>query len=418
MAQLKNHFRAQYVMAGMGVFACLGTIYSWSVFRKPLEDLMGIGATESGWPYMLFLLFYALAMPFAGGLIEKIGPRRTTLLGGMILSSAWFASGSATTIATLSVTFGILGGIGVGLIYGAPLAVSARWFPKKRGLAVGCTLAGFGVSPFLTAPLALYLIETYGVQDTFRIFGVIFFLCITSLALFLKFPELPTGKTTAVVDPPSERTGNDSIFKTRQFYGLWCCYAIGTYSGLMAIAVTSPVAQDIILLSPEVAASAVSIFALFNALGRPLFGYLTEKFGARRSILCSFLLILIASLNLLRAGSGDVVTYFGSFSLLWLSLGGWLAIAPVATADLFGTLRSCRNYGFVFTAYGAGAIAGGLTAGLAKDHFGSYQYAFYFTALLAIIGMIINSGLIPRKGTAEILPFGLVRQLRSCIPWT
>jgi MFS family permease len=102
----------------MTIFVCMKTLYSWSVFRKPLEDLFGIGATRSGWPYMLFLCFYALAMPFAGSLIERLGPERTTMIGGAILSAAWFLSGSATEITTLSLTYGVFGAIGVGLTSG------------------------------------------------------------------------------------------------------------------------------------------------------------------------------------------------------------------------------------------------------------------------------------------------------------
>ncbi|MEZ4598698.1 MAG: OFA family MFS transporter [Syntrophotaleaceae bacterium] len=397
----KEKASGKYILAGMGIFACMGTIYSWSVFRKPLEDLMGIGATESGWPYILFLCFYALGMPLGGGLIEKFGPRVTTLMGGTILSLAWFASGSADTISTLSLTYGVLGGTGVGLVYGAPLAVAARWFPRKKGLAVGCTLAGFGVSPFVTAPLALQLIERFGVMVTFRIFGIIFFICITGLALFLKFPQADEKQEENSVAAASQSAGILSLLRCWQFYGLWTCYAAGTFSGLMAISVTSPVAQEIIHLGPKAAALTVSSFALFNALGRPLFGFLTDRFGARLSISAVFLLILSASGALLLAESGDVVIYFGAFSLLWLALGGWLAIAPVATADLFGALRYCRNYGFVFTAYGVGALAGGLASGLAKDLFGSYQYAFFATAFLAVMGMLVNLALIPGKASFD-----------------
>lgn len=387
-----------YIIAGMAIFVCMGTIYSWSVFRNPLEELFGIGATQSGWPYMLFLCFYALAMPFAGGLIERLGPGRTTLIGGAILSAAWFVSGSATGITTLSLTYGVFGGIGVGLIYGAPLAVAARWFPRKKGLAVGLTLAGFGLSPFVTAPVAVRLIESYGVLPTFRIFGVVFFLCITVLSFFLRFPDKPpVGQSAESRAAATADTDTMGMLKTRSFYGLWICYAIGTFAGLMAISVTSPVAQEIIRLKPETAAFAVSAFAVFNALGRPLFGSLTDRFGTRAAIGMSYILITAASMCLLVAGSGDAGIYFVAFSLLWLALGGWLAIAPVSTVNLFGALHYCKNYGFVFTAYGAGALAGGLTSGLIKDHFGSYQYAFYVTAAMALAGIAINLIAIPRN---------------------
>lgn len=268
----------------------------------------------------------------------------------------------------------------------------------QKGLAVGLTLAGFGLSPFLTAPVAVRLIETYGVLPTFRIFGVMFFLCITALAFFLRFPEKPPVGQSAESRPDATAdTDARGMLKTKSFYGLWICYAIGTFAGLMAISVTSPVAQEIIRLEPATAAFAVSAFAVFNALGRPLFGSLTDRFGTRAAIGMSYILITTASICLLVAGSGDAGIYFVAFSLLWLALGGWLAIAPVSTVNLFGALHYCKNYGFVFTAYGAGALAGGLTSGLIKDHFGSYQYAFYVTAAMALAGIAINLVAIPRK---------------------
>jgi len=162
VAEKKN--RWIYIPLGLIIFMCMGTIYSWSIFRKPIESAFNIGATESGLPYMVFLVFYALAMPFAGNLIDKHGPRFMTILGGLFISVGWFMSGFTTNITLLTITYGVIGGIGVGIAYGAPMAVAAKWFPKKKGLAVGLTLGGFGLSPFITAPAANWLIINYGLN--------------------------------------------------------------------------------------------------------------------------------------------------------------------------------------------------------------------------------------------------------------
>lgn len=397
--------RAAYlnVFAGAAIFVCMGTIYSWSVFRKPLELLLGIGATESGLPYTVFLSCYALSMPIAGRVIEKIGPRMTALLGGCVLSLGWILSGFAGNITCFVITFGVLGGCGVGMVYGAPLAVVANWFPKNRGLAVGVTLAGFGLSPFITAPAAHYLIEQHGVLSTFKIFGVLFFVCIAIFSQFLKFPATERGPELSRVDKDhSEPMSFKEMLRNREFCGLWSCFAIGAFSGLMAISVTSPIAQEVIELKPEVAAYAVSVFAIFNSLGRPLFGMLTDKVGTRNTIILSFSSIICASVLLLTSSAGDSFRYFMSFSLFWLALGGWLATAPVSTTKLFGIKNFSRNYGFVFTAYGVGAVGGGLASGVVKDLLGSYTFAFYLTIVLAVGGIFICLATLSRRNEVPL----------------
>jgi len=185
----ENKSRWIYIPLGLIIFMCMGTIYSWSIFRKPIETAFNIGATESGLLYMIFLVFYALGMPFAGNYMDKYGPRVMTIAGGILISIGWFLSGFTSSITLLTITYGVIGGTGVGIAYGAPMAVAAKWFPDKEGLAVGLTLGGFGLSPFLTAPAASWLIRHFGAFSTFKVLGVLFAVIITLLALPLKFPE-------------------------------------------------------------------------------------------------------------------------------------------------------------------------------------------------------------------------------------
>ena len=166
----------------------------------------------------------------------------------------------------------------------------------------------------------------------------------------------------------------------------------------MTIGISSPVGQEVIRLDPTMAAMAVSIFAIFNGAGRPLFGWITDRLAPRYSAIIAFVIIFGASLGMLGAGEGEMLLYMICFSAFWLTLGGWLAIAPPATATFFGTKRYAKNYGVVFTAYGMGAILGTLISGRLRDAFGSYIYAFYPTAALAVIGIIIAVLMLrPRK---------------------
>jgi MFS transporter, OFA family, oxalate/formate antiporter len=168
------------VILGMLINLCLGTIYSWSVFVSPLTGYFtktlgqAVTASDVLLPFSVFLAFFAITMPFAGKYIEKFGPRNMTIVGGILTGLGWLLASFATSVPMLYVLYGVVGGVGVGIAYGVPVAVAARWFPDRRGLAVGLTLLGFGFSAFFTANIAGYLIGSDGVMTTFRIFGIVF----------------------------------------------------------------------------------------------------------------------------------------------------------------------------------------------------------------------------------------------------
>ncbi|HNR12981.1 MAG TPA: OFA family MFS transporter [Thermodesulfobacteriota bacterium] len=393
-----------FVLLGLVSNICLGSVYAWSVFKKPVEELFHIGATQSALPFTVFLAFFALLMPFAGKLIEKYGPRTVAIAGGIIVGLGWILSKYASDITFMTVTYGAIAGAGVGIVYGAPIAVSTRWFPDKKGLAVGLTLLGFGMSALITAPLAQKLIATRGVLPTFGIFGVAFLIITVALALPLRFPA--AGWKPAGWNPPAAAAGATSgynvgeMLKTPTFYGLWICYIIGALAGLMAIGISKPCGQEVVQCSATAAGYLVGVFAIFNGVGRPFFGWLTDKITPRGSAIVSFVIIIIASYLMIKAGPGCTGMYAVAFCGFWLCLGGWLAIAPTATATYFGTQFYSQIYGVVFTAYGLGAIIGNLACGRIRDLTGSYTYSFYLTGVLAILGILIALALLkpPKRG--------------------
>ncbi|WP_242018177.1 OFA family MFS transporter [Synechocystis sp. FACHB-383] len=387
----------------MTVLLCLGTVYSWSIFRTPLENELGISATASLLPYTFVLVFYAIFMPITGFYIPRLGTRKITAVGGIIVGLGYILSSFATNVGTLIFTYGVITGIGIGIVYGVPMAVVARWFPDKKGLAMGLTIIGFGLSPLITAPLANHLISVYTVRPTLRLLGIVFTLVILTISLTMKFP--PRGW-----QPPQKITNTETIltpvypqnlFKTRSFYGLWICYIIGALVGLSAIGISSPVGQEIININPNVAAGSVSLFALFNGVSRPLFGWLADKFKPHHIAILSYVLILIACILMINAQTGQVATYLIAFCLFWFCLGGWLAMAPTMTLRFFDPDQYAQNYGIIFTAYGMGALIGTLVTGRVRDLFGSYTYAFYPMGLLAIIGIIVACTLLKKEGSAS-----------------
>jgi MFS transporter, OFA family, oxalate/formate antiporter len=383
-----------FLPLGISTLLCLGTVYSWSIFRKPLEATLSkpdlkIGATETLLPFAVLLVVFALVMPIASRYIDRYGATIVTAVGGAIVGLGYFLSSFATSIPMLVLTYGVIAGAGVGIVYGVPISLAAKWFPDRKGLAVGLTVVGFGLSPLITAPLAKSLIDNYGTNNTFRILGIAFTVILLAISTQLRFPPADYWQNSATTTTSSIATETDNLFGSPSFFALWICYAIGTLAGLMAIGISSAVGKEIIGLDTNTATASVSIFAIFNGAGRPIFGWLTDRLKPKKAAIISYIMILVASIVLLNTSKGQVANYFFGFGLLWLSLGGWLAIAPVATLSLFNPANYTRNYGIVFTAYGAGALAGTLIAGSAKDIFGSYTNAFMPTAILAVLGILI-----------------------------
>ena len=390
--------RWMLVVLGMVINLCLGSIYSWSVFVKPLTDyytgVLGqtVTANDILMPFSVFLAFFAIAMPFTGKYIERYGPRNITIIGGVLTGLGWLLASVSTSVPMLYVMYGVIGGIGVGIAYGVPVAVSARWFPDRRGLAVGLTVLGFGFSAFFTANIAGWFITAYGVMNTFRIFGIAFIILIILLALPLRFPAagwVPKGWTAPALKPGEEKPcefDRAKMLKSPSFYGLWTCYFIGCLAGLMAISIAKPVGTDV-GIEAGLATMLVGFFAVFNGGGRPVFGALTDKPTPRNAAMVSFILIALASLLMWQIPI--VPVYILAFAVLWGCLGGWLAIAPTTTGSYFGTCDYPRCYGVVFLAYGAGAIAGPQLAGFIKTSTGSYIGVFPYVLALAVVGIVI-----------------------------
>jgi len=384
--------RIIFLFLGLSAMLCMGTAYSWSIFKKPLQELHDIQATASLLPFTVMLVMYAGCMPLAGAFMNRLGPGVMMRIGAVLIGAGYVLSGFATSTLTLVLSYGVLSGAGVGIAYGAPLAVTASWFPDKKGLAMGVTMVGFGLSPLVTAPLAKFLIDRVGVQQTFWTLGVGFLILLLLISFFLRYRpacDVPSASGPSQSQQAVKTSYPDRPVRTPVFHALCACYTIGTFVGLSAIGISSSVAQEIVKVPPETAALWVSVFAVFNGVGRPLFGWLADVRSPRFAALISYACILLASGIMLTTGEGDLLKYAFSFSLFWMCLGGWLALAPTATLKLFDPDSYARNYGLVFISYGVGALSGTLITGTIRDLTGSYALVFIPTAFLALVGILL-----------------------------
>ena len=385
-----------YVFSGMIIMMCIGTVYSYSVFRNPIENIFNVGNTLSGLPYMTALSFYAIFMFITGRFLDKHKPRNIIFVGGLFVALGWILSAFTTNIYMLTVTYGLISGSGVGIVYGVPMAVVAKWFPDKKGLAVGMVLIGFGLSPLVTAPLAKLIVEHYGVMNSFLVLGISFGLLISLLSLLFKYPTSNDLMSSSTPNTTNSLTGTNTkmMIKSTSFWGLYINFTIGTMIGLMIIGMTSSIATKLFEVPVEKVPYFISLFALFNGISRPLFGWLTDRLSSKKVMLISYGTIALAAIIPLIIKEKSVFIFLFSFSIFWFNLGGWLAIAPASTLNLFGMKHYSQNYGLVFTGYGLGAVLGVITSGIIIDTLNNYNYLFMYVIGLCLAGVVMTLWLI------------------------
>jgi len=369
------------VLGALLIQISLGAIYIYSIFKPGLKShFPDWSATDLALPSQIVLAFFALSMIFSGKIQDKIGPRKTATVGAIFLLVGMYVAAKAHTLAQFVFGFGVFGGVGIGAAYVCPIAACVKWFPDKRGLVTGLAVAGFGAGGLFFTPLANYFIETLGIMATFFYLGLIYFCAIVIGAQLLKIP--PAGFCPAGWTPPSMQTNlfkinridysTKEMIKTKQFWLLWFTYFIGCAAGLLVImnitniwqslaAVDILKAADIISRTSfgdilKAGAEAVMAVAVFNSLGRIVWGKISDNLGREKTLMIVFS-FCGAAMILLGAAVNYSVFILGAITV-GCCFGGFLALYPAMTADHFGTKFVGENYGLMFTAYGAGGLLG------------------------------------------------------------
>lgn len=389
--------RWRYLALGFVTNVMLGTAYSWSVFTRPLKE--EFGATDFGamLPMALALATFSVGMVFAGRLVDRVGPRRVAVVGGILVAAGYMLSAlmavSPWPILTLTVTYGVLVGIGIGFSYNPPIPTAIRWFPDRKGLATGIVVMGFGLSPLFTAPLADALITSYGVPAAFLALGALFLVVLVPLGSRLRFPpedwQAPPPRT------PSRRTwapvaemGARAMLRTPAFWSAWLLYALGTAGGFMVIGKAKPIAEELGQVSGVLAVGAVMVLAVFNSLGRPLFGRMADVHGIRRTLPAMYV-VLLGAMALLAVATSYAGLSIG-IAATGMVFGGFLAVMPAIATYFFGTKHLGTNYGLLFTGYGLGALVALFAIGPIHDAFGTYVPAFYAGIALSAAGLALS----------------------------
>jgi len=395
---------------------CLGTVYAWSVFKKPLIEMHGWGETQTQVTFMILMGVIGLAAAFGGTLVDKKGPRFVATIGGLLFGVGTLIAGLGDQMGNIYVLylgFGIVAALGNGFGYVTPIATLIRWFPDKRGLVTGLAVMGFGAGAFFMGQIAPVMIKAFRVVDeagkvassgvamTWYIWGAIFLVLVTGAAQFYKNPPqgwVPAGFTPAkaTVSAADSYQFGEAV-KKPQWWMLWSMLFLNVSAGLGLISQLSPISQD--LYKPLVDASVtgeelvkvlaaaggmvVAISAIFNGLGRLFWAKLSDNIGRRMVFMIMF---ATQAILYVLVGKGLIPNYYAFLVIacyLLACYGGGFATMPAFAADAFGPGYIGKVYGFMLTAWSAAGLVGPFVFAEFKAQ------ALYIAAGLLTVGLLI-----------------------------
>ncbi len=382
------------VVGGIAMNLALGSLYGWSVFVAPLEKEFHWKRADTSNVFIIAVAVFALSFIVAGRLQDKIGPFKISLAGAILVSLGFFLCSYADSLTRFFLFFGVLGGLGNGFGYATPIPVMSKWFPDKRGLAVGLAVGGYGAGSAIFGPLAAsYLIPSFGWRTTFQVLGSIFLVMTLIGAFLLKNPPAgyrPAGWTPA----PSSKTAPSAheftpgeVLRTPSFYLMWVGYACGCAAGLMVISQLLPFAKSVGIPSTTLASFGLVVGAVGNASGRIFSGLMSDHLG-RINVLRLMIGISMIAMPVLYFVGGHVVALFVMLFIVYWCYGTQLTVNAATAADFWGTQNVGVNYGMLFTAWGVAGLLGARIGGLLYDKYHNYQMAFYTAAGLALVALL------------------------------
>src|SRR6187455_2420203 len=353
------------------VHICIGSVYAWSTFNRPIQQLF----PDSPWwfspPYTTFttaLVLLGLSAAFGGPWVERRGPRVAATAAALFFGTGLLVGGFGLLQSQPVLVFlgmGIIGGIGCGLGYISPVSTLVKWFPDRRGMATGMAIMGFGGGAFLAGYLNVYFMDRIGVARTVMALGATYLVIMLAGARLLRRPPEgwrpegwtgPTKKRTMITDVSVSR--NHAV-QTRQFYLLWGILFINVTAGIGILAQASPMMQDMFHRTPLEAAAVVSLISIFNATGRFAWASASDYIGRRNTYTIFFvaqfiIFLLIPGL----ASSGNWIVFEAALFTVFTMYGGGFATIPAFLADIFGPENVGAIHGALLTAWSAAAIAG------------------------------------------------------------
>ncbi|HEY0425417.1 MAG TPA: oxalate/formate MFS antiporter [Rhodopila sp.] len=384
----------RWVQLGLGLI-CMMAIsspqYVWTLFTKPLGSALGVAPASLQVTFSLLIVLQTFFSPFQGWLVDRFGPKLLIGVGGVLSGLSWVLASYASSLTMLYLTYGVIGGLGTGIVYVGVVGQMVGWFPDRRGFAAGVVAAGYGMGAIVTTFPITNSLAAVGYQMTLLQYGAIFALVGLLAALGLKPP--PTAHRA---DAPGVSTG--TMLRSPVFWLMFVMMTMMSTSGLMVTSQMAAFAGEFGITKAVVWGLAALPLALTidrftNGLTRPFFGWVSDKIGRENTMCLAFALEGVA-MALWLASRGDPLLFVLLSGVVFFGWGEIFSLFPSTLTDTFGTRNATRNYGCLYMAQGIGAIFGGPMASLLHDATGTWTSVFgvaiaadLLTALLAIAAL-------------------------------
>jgi OFA family oxalate/formate antiporter-like MFS transporter len=390
---LENSRRWGIAAAGFLLQMALGAVYAWSVFKTPLTKQFHWSTPDVTLTFTICIFVLGVSAFFGGLWLNKTGPRTVALTGGFLYGLGVFlASFSADKLWWLYLSYGVIGGVGLGFGYIVPVAVLVKWFPDRRGLITGIAVGGFGAGALVTAPLATRLIQSVGVLKTFAWLGGAYLVVTMATGYFMENP--PPGWKPAGWKPSalqsSQRAAADytlgGALGTWQWWALWLLLFLNTSAGISLISQESPIFQELTRATAIVAAGMVGIVSIGNAVGRVFWAWMSD-FLTRRWTFAVMFAMQVALFWLLPSLASVAIVTVVSFVIL-MCYGGGFGTMPAFAADYFGSKNVGPIYGLMLTAWGCASAFGPLLIANLRQASGAYGSGLHIIAGIMAVSIL------------------------------
>jgi OFA family oxalate/formate antiporter-like MFS transporter len=394
----ESNFRGwTVVIAALSINLILGVLYAWGVLAKALvtDKAWHWTTTQASLPFTVATACFAIMMIFAGRLQDKIGPRFVAMAGGIILGLGLVATSFVTSNLAMAITFGLIGGIGIGLGYSATTPPAIKWFPPARkGLITGIVVSGVGLAAVYISPLTQYLLaRTESIPRTFLFLGIGAIVISSVLAQFLRNPPAgyvaPTAAPAAssVAKTPSTKANLDwhEMVRTPQFFQLWIMFVLAASAGLMIISQVAIIAKE--QANWKWGFVPIATLAIFNTMGRIVSGFLSDRIGRSRTMILAFVAQAINMFAFIHYTSPALLVFGSAFT--GLCYGTVFTLFPATTADFYGIRNLGVNYGLVFTGFGVAGVLGPIVGARIHDYYHTYSYSYSISAIMLLVGAVL-----------------------------
>ena len=410
--------------AAVAAMIMIGNLqYAWTMFVQPMMSATGWKLSEVQWGFTIFIAVMTWTMPMSGWLIDRLGPRTFMTMAGLLCGVGWAGLGYAKTLPEFYALYAIAG-LGNSFVYCCSTALGLKWFPDKRGVASGLIAAGYGSGAAFFNPFFAYMIRSTDYRTTFLYSGVVLGAVVLVVGQFLKYPPLGFISVSPTDVKPQIRRQHEQfnsieMLKTPQFYILYLMMLMIGIGGLMATAQVAPVAKNF-GVGATALAIALSLNPLGNGVSRFGWGCISDWLGRERTMAIAFLLQAIFLASVVTVGRWGNAWFVVTMVLVFLTWGELYVLFPAVLADMFGARHAASNYSFLYSTKGlASILAGGLAAQLFENT-GSWNYAFYGSAGLALCSALAAIGLrkmpLPRKpvpSESSLIDTGTLRESGS-----